>query len=134
MDEREYDERYGGVDWGRSVSHWPSGTICVKCKKPLGSWTSLILCRLTDDDFDRFHAGKVTFSGSTGKGARSDDYWGVGPYIATFMFNMEKALTAMGWTEVRLELVSDKQILVFNLQSNRDVRRQPVRAIKLEGS
>lgn len=67
--------------------------------------TTLILAHLTRQDFERFHAAHITYSGSTGPVARLEHYPTTGAYIATFPVNLVAALTALEWThpDVRLE-------------------------------
>lgn len=63
---------------------------------------SLILANLTDADFDAFSKARIGYSGSTGKGA-ADGYGDIGPYIATSLSELPKAIEAMGWERVTLE-------------------------------
>lgn len=75
--------------------------------------TSLILANLTDADFDHFHAAHISYSGSTGKGARKWNPDQVEPYIATFLCNLPAVLHALGWHRARLEMPTQPHASAF---------------------
>lgn len=62
---------------------------------------SVILCKLTDAEYEAFYAAKLPLSGATGKGA-TQGYGEYGPYIATYFEVLHKAIAALGWTKVLL--------------------------------
>lgn len=68
---------------------------------------SIILANLTDCEFDKFHAARVSYTGSTGKGGIYDcaktGYGDVGPYIATYGRHLVQALDALGWRTIRVD-------------------------------
>jgi hypothetical protein len=73
----------------------------------------LLLVRLSDEDFDRFHGAHLPYSGSTGKGSVYG-YEPGGPYLATVAGHLVDALAAMQWR--RTELVHrDGQWLALHL-------------------
>lgn len=58
-------------------------------------WTTVILADLTDPDWHALRAAGVSFSGENSSG--SGPY---GHYMATFLFELPKALRVLGWSGV----------------------------------
>jgi hypothetical protein len=72
---------------------------------------SLILASLSNTDFDVFHAARIPYSGSTGKGA-VQGYEPYGPYIATFWGEFERSMAALGWHHIELQRTAEHQVVV----------------------
>jgi hypothetical protein len=73
---------------------------------------SLFLARLTPDEYQRFMDAKIPYSGSTGKHFSPGLYSSANdPYIATFLFTLEKSKKALHWKRTRLELRGERWFL-----------------------
>lgn len=64
---------------------------------------SLILANLTPEDERRFHAARISYTGSTGPGAKPENYGGLAPYIATYLSALDRAVKAMGWHKFSID-------------------------------
>jgi hypothetical protein len=78
-------------------------------KRMLGE--SVIFAKLTDEEYKRFQDGHISYSGATGMGVRPEDYNGVGPYIASFIMEIPKALRALRWKRVTVKREGNTWIL-----------------------
>jgi len=68
---------------------------------------SVFLTRLTPVDFNRFHAARLLYSGSTGP-LNPKWYPKTGPCIATFLSELPAALIALKWHRVSLDYTNGK--------------------------
>lgn len=73
--------------------------------------TALILANLTPEDDRRFHAARISYSGSTGAGAKPESYNGLAPYIATYASQLHHAVKAMGWEKFSIEATAVQWIV-----------------------
>jgi hypothetical protein len=69
---------------------------------------SVILANLTTDEYRRFEAARISYSGSTGMGARPENYHGLAPYIATYLSELPKALNAIGWENIKVKFAGEQ--------------------------
>lgn len=72
---------------------------------------SLILADLTPEEFDRFHAAGIGYTGSTGRSSRPEDYPGLGRYIASVESEFDRAVDALSWHRMVIEN-SENQLIV----------------------
>jgi len=72
---------------------------------------SVFLKRLTPVDFNRFHAARLLYSGSTGP-CNPKLYPKTGPCIATFLSELPAALVALKWHHVSLDYTNGKLFVV----------------------
>lgn len=61
--------------------------------------TPVILSRLTASEFEYLRLAEINHTGSTGAGGDSVPY---GPYIATYMFELPRALEVLGWHRMKM--------------------------------
>jgi hypothetical protein len=85
---------------------------------------SIILANLTADEYERFHAAGIGYSGSTGLGARTDSCDGVVPYIATYLSVLPKALHAMGWERIRVKFAGE-QLQIWRYEDHKPFPERP---------
>lgn len=90
--------RKAAADLKGTIGEWLDDAIALREMRS----QTLILANLRDADFDAFHAAHVGYSGSTGKGS-TESYGDIGPYIATCLSELPRALEAMGWECVAIE-------------------------------
>ena len=66
--------------------------------------TTVTLARLTEAEYRRIENAGVNYSGSTGSGARPEDYNGLAPFIATYPGELGHAISVLGWKKFHLEI------------------------------
>ena len=57
----------------------------------------VIFANLTPEEYERFEKARIETTGSSGKGGRPEDYKGLAPFIASYFYEIPKALHALGW-------------------------------------
>lgn len=71
---------------------------------------TLILANLTDEERYAFERAHIPFSGTSG-GVKAEPWKGLGPYIATYITELQVSLQALGWERVSLEKRGDTWIV-----------------------
>jgi hypothetical protein len=73
--------------------------------------TSVILANLTPSDYRRIEEFGITCSGSTGVGAKPESYNGMAPYIATFVHELDRAIAALEWDDIHIQILHNQWIV-----------------------
>lgn len=97
---------------------------------------TLFFANLSPEDYAKFESSPFGYSGATGAGAKPEDYSGIGPYIATYLNELQVGMNTFGWEAVHLENKSGQWIArnakqVSELTEDRDAAVK--RACQLEG-
>lgn len=71
---------------------------------------TLILAKLSDEDFDQFMAARIPYSGSTGK-HHDVGHGEYAPYIATYVGCIQAILTALNWERVWIKIAPGQWII-----------------------
>lgn len=72
---------------------------------------SVIFANLSRNDYRNFEKHGISYSGSTGESARTESYGGLAPYIATFDGEFSKAIRAMEWDAISIDVSGNQWIV-----------------------